>query len=69
MDDREGEKIFGDSEKKSFPCEGKQLRIRIKRDEENEKKITMNACCSIVKFFVVLMNLVFWVSRRRRLRA
>lgn len=22
----------------------------------------MNACCSIVKFFVVLMNLVFWVS-------
>lgn len=21
----------------------------------------MNACCSIVKFFVVLMNLVFWV--------
>lgn len=37
MDDREGEEIFGDSEKKSFPCEGKQLRIRIKRDEENEK--------------------------------
>lgn len=26
--------------------------------------IKMNACCSVVKFFVVLMNLVFWVCNR-----
>lgn len=49
-------KSLGDN-KRNLNCE-KSLNKR----KEVGKKFTMNACCSIVKFFVVLMNLVFWVS-------